>query len=180
VDSTGYCCRNYHIKSRALIPSDRADVRSSLLLQGKGKHSYKLHHTRPDYTVSRQHDRQTNIYGGTLHPQLHIFTLSHIVTHTSPHNMAAAFPITNIHGQTSHKTTWPPSETPHSQLPIYTDIRHDTTWPSRDMPHPLLPVRHNTTWPTHKKHGRRASSYIPYYQYTRRHTRRNPLTHTSP
>jgi hypothetical protein len=30
-------------------------VRSSLLLQGKGIHSYILHHTRPDYTVSRQH-----------------------------------------------------------------------------------------------------------------------------
>jgi hypothetical protein len=30
-------------------------VRSSLLLQGKGTHSYILHHTRPDCTVSRQH-----------------------------------------------------------------------------------------------------------------------------
>jgi hypothetical protein len=33
---------------------------------------------------------------------------------------------------------------------------------------------------TKQQHGRRASTHIPYYPSTRRHTRRSPLTHTSP
>jgi hypothetical protein len=45
-----------HFKARR--PTQRTYA-APLLLQGKGKHSYKLHNPQPDYTVSRQHERQT-------------------------------------------------------------------------------------------------------------------------
>jgi hypothetical protein len=51
---------------RASRPTERTYA-APLLLQGKGKHSYKLHNTQPDNTVSRQHDRRTNIYNTNLY-----------------------------------------------------------------------------------------------------------------
>jgi hypothetical protein len=124
----------------ASIPAERTYAApSSCRVKVSPATNYNTH-TRPDYTVSRQHDRKTNIYGGTLHPQLHIYTGSHPLTHTSRYNMATTRHAT-IHSQlpihttspynmadtpnyiTSPQTTLPPNHTLHSQLPIYTASR---------------------------------------------------------
>jgi hypothetical protein len=155
----------------ASLPTERTYA-APLLLQGKGKRSYKLRHTRPDYTVSRQHDRQTDLHIRRhttstithLHVVAPAYTFVTIQHGRHTNNMAAerhtTFAITNIHGNTlAHTSRYNMAATRHAAFPI-TTIHGITSYTYVTIQH----GRH-----TKQQRGRRALPYIHNYQYTRHH-----------